>query len=191
MHRSSVSWHTIPLKFSSWNIICLGQRADQWTILQTFECSNKSSPNSSCHFWNHKVKVYANFASLFNVMKDNRFLMLFLKLQGQVFFKFCIIVQCHERYLIPHAIFETTRSRFIQILHHCSVSWKITPVYFLVQTLSYFEQKEPIEVKFSDFWVKGWDFTKLLMLYLKPHANFTLNFASLFSVMRDNSSILF
>ena len=27
---------------------------------------------------------------------------------------------------IPHAIFETTRSGFIQILHQCSVSWKIT-----------------------------------------------------------------
>ena len=25
---------------------------------------------------------------------------------------------------ISHAIFETTRSGFIQILHHCSVSWK-------------------------------------------------------------------
>ena len=31
---------------------------------------------------------------------------------------------------IPHAIFETTRSGFIQILHHCSVSWKITPLFF-------------------------------------------------------------
>ena len=26
---------------------------------------------------------------------------------------------------IPHAIFETARSRFVQILHHCSVSSKI------------------------------------------------------------------
>ena len=36
-----------------------------------FECSNESSPNSSCHFWNHKVRVYSNFASLFSVMKDD------------------------------------------------------------------------------------------------------------------------
>ena len=27
---------------------------------------------------------------------------------------------------IPHTIFETTRSGFIQIFHHCPVSWKIT-----------------------------------------------------------------
>ena len=32
-------------------------------------------------------------------------------------------------HLIPHAIFETTRSGFIQTLHHCSVSLKITPLY--------------------------------------------------------------
>ena len=35
---------------------------------------------------------------------------------------------------VPHASFETTKSRFTQILHHCSVSWKITPLYFLAQT---------------------------------------------------------
>ena len=42
---------------------------------------------------------------------------------------------------IPHAIFETTRSRFIQILHHCSVSWKITPLYYFSTNLIYFGQK--------------------------------------------------
>ena len=86
-----------------------------------------------------------------------------LKPQGQGLFKFCIKkykgVTFHDtkalrlgkkdpikvqisRFLsalmkvhpIPHASFETTRSRFIQILHHCSV----------------FGQKEPIEFKFSD-----------------------------------------
>ena len=36
---------------------------------------------------------------------------------------------------ISHVSFETTKSRFIQILHHCSVSWKITsPYFFLSQT---------------------------------------------------------
>ena len=38
---------------------------------QTFGCSNKSSPNSSCHFQNHKASVYPNFAAMFSVMKDN------------------------------------------------------------------------------------------------------------------------
>ena len=60
----------------------------------------------------------------------------------------------------PHAIFETARSKFIQILRQCSMSWKITPLHFLSSNLIYFGQKYPIEVKFLDFWVVGWNFTK-------------------------------
>ena len=75
---------------------------------------------------------------------------------------------------IPHAIFETARSGFIQIFHHCSVSWKITPLYFFSSNLIYFGK-----------------FTKSFMSYLKPQVSFSLNFASLFSVMKDNSSVLF
>ena len=36
----------------------------------------------------------------------------------------------------------------------------------------------------------GWKFTKFLMSYLKLQVSFSLNFASFFSVMRDNSSVL-
>ena len=92
---------------------------------------------------------------------------------------------------IPRANFETTRSGFIQIWHHCSVSWKITPLYFCSSNLVYFGQKEPIKVKFSNFWVVGWKFTKSLMSYLKPQVSFSLNFTSLFCVFKDNSSVLF
>ena len=116
MHYPSVSWHIISLKFSSWNIICFGRK-------ESFECSNESSPNSSCHFWNHKVRVYSNFASLFSSKKDN----------SSVFFQ-----------LKPHILWT----------------------------------KEPIGVKFSDFWVVGWKFTKFLMSYLKLKVSFSLNLAS-------------
>ena len=101
MHQLSVSWHLISLKFSSWSITLRTKRAHQITNFQIFDCFIESSPNSSCQFWNHKVKVYSNFVSLFSVTKDN----------SSVFF-----------YLKP----------------------------------LYFGQKEPIKVKFSDFWVFGW-----------------------------------
>ena len=90
----------------------------------------------------------------------------------------------------PHVSFETTRLRFIQILQHCSVSWKITPLYFFYLTPLYFGQKEPIKVKLSNFWVVGLKFTKFLMSCLKLLVSFSLNFVSLFSAMRDNSSVL-
>ena len=55
----------------SCNITLWTKRSHQNTNFQIFECFNETSLNSSCQFWNHKVKVYSNFASLFSVMKDN------------------------------------------------------------------------------------------------------------------------
>ena len=42
-----------------------------------------------------------------------------------------------------------------------------------------------------NFQVLWWKFVKLLMLFSKPQLNFSLNFASLSSVMKDSSSVLF
>ena len=64
---------------------------------QTFGCSNdESSPNSSCHFWNHNVRVS-------------------------------------------------------QILHHCSVPWEITPLFFLAQTSYTLDKNSPLEWNFRTF----------------------------------------
>ena len=60
---------------------------------------------------------------------------------------------------IPRAIFETTRSGFIQILHHCSASWKITPVYFLSWNLI------PSKWKFQTFMWFGKNSPKILMSF--------------------------
>ena len=62
-----LSWHIIPLKFSTWNILWI---AHQYTIFFRF------------------------LSDLMNV------------------------------HPVPHAIFEITRSGFIQILHQCPVSWR-------------------------------------------------------------------
>ena len=116
-------------------MICT-KKAHPCIIFQTFEYSNESSPNFSCHFWTHKVRVYL-------------------------------------------------------ILHHCSVLWKTTPLYLLSSNLIYFGQIYPIDVKFSDFWVVGWKFTKFLMSYLKPQVIFSLNFVSVVNVMKHNLSVFF
>ena len=135
-HHLSLSWHIIPLKFSSWNISLWTKRAHQNRNFEIFECFNENSPNSSCQFWNHKVKVDSNFASLFSAMKDK------------------------------------------------------SPVFFYLKPL-YFGQKEPVEVKCSNFWVVGWKINKFLMSCVKIQVSFCLNFASLLSVKRDKSSVLF
>ena len=43
--------------------------------------------------------------------------------------------------------FPSNNSVFLQILHHSSVSWEITPLYFFSSKNTYFAQKEPIKVK--------------------------------------------
>ena len=55
-------------------------------------------------------------------------------------------------YPIPHAIFETKRSGIIQILQHCLVPWKTTPLYFFSSNIVYFGQKEPFEVECDEMW---------------------------------------
>ena len=44
----------------------------------------------------------------------------------------CALMKVHP---ITHTSFETTRSRFIQILHHCSGSSMIIPLYFFSSNL--------------------------------------------------------
>ena len=61
---------------------------------------------------------------------------------------------------------------------------------FFSSNLIYWEQKVPIRVKFSD--LSGW-----VKIHQIPHVkfetttSFSLNFESLFSVMRGNSSVVF
>ena len=136
MHYPSVSWHIIPMKFSSWNI-----------------CFRQKEP------------IRVQFFRLLNAL-----------------------VKVHP---ISHAIFENTRSGFIHILHYCSVLWKIIPLYFCSTNLVLLWTKRAHRKEIFRFWVVGSKFTKFLISYLKPQVSSSLNFASLFSAMRDNSFALF
>ena len=78
---------------------------------------------------------------------------------------------------------------YLQILLHSSVSWKITTLYFLGQTLHTLHERGQSRM-FVDIWALGSKFTKFLS-FLKHEICFFLNWASLFSVMRHNSSVLF
>ena len=102
----------------------------------------------------HQVQIFSQLLAL----KLNKFLVIFqaasqfsLKLHAgqkepikvQIFKFLSALMKVPP---IPHANFETTRLRFIQILHHCSVSCLLC-IFFL--KILYFGQKEPIEVKFG------------------------------------------
>ena len=81
-------------------------------------------------------------------------------------------------------------SRFIQILNHCSVSWKITPLYFLAQTFILWTKR----TNRSEIFTLLAGLVKICqILYdmFETTSQFFLNFASLFNVMRDTSSVLY
>ena len=135
LHHLSVSWHKIPLKFSSWIILLWTKRAHQSTNFATFVCFNENSTNSSCQFWNHKVKVYSNFASLFSVMKYNssvfflsQTFILWTKRarRSEIFRLLSGWVKIQQ---ILYAMFETT--------------WEITLLYFLTETVYDLDQRSP------------------------------------------------
>ena len=62
---------------------------------------------------------------------------------------------------------------------------------FLAQTLHIFQKSTTSKWKFSDFSLLRLKFTKFLMLFFKWKVSFSSKFGSFFSVMRDNSSVLF
>ena len=52
-----------------------------------------------------------------------------------------------ENLLNSSCHFPSNKSVFLQILHHSSLQWKITPLYFFSSNNIYFAQKEPMKVK--------------------------------------------
>ena len=100
----------------------------QSTIFQTFMCSNERSPNSLCHFWNHKVSIYSDFPSLFGVMKDNSlyFCSLNLVYFGQ---KESIEKKISDFWMagrkFTKVLISYLKTQVSFSLHHSSVSWEI------------------------------------------------------------------
>ena len=79
--------------------------------------------------------------------------------------------------------FPDKKSVFLQSLDHSSVSLEIILLYFFTSSTS--------KCKFSDLPLLVVTLTKLIVSFLKPRVSFSLNFASLFSITRHNSSALF
>ena len=81
--------------------------------------------------------------------------------------------------------FPSHKLVFLQILHDSSVPLKMT-LYLFWSNVIYFAQKGQITMKTLQTWVLESKFTKFLS-FLKQQ----IYFASLFSIMRHNSSVLF
>ena len=54
--------------FLTATVYALEKKSPSMYNFQTFGCSNESSPNSSCHFWNHKVRVYSKIIRIWWIL---------------------------------------------------------------------------------------------------------------------------
>ena len=95
----------------------------------------------------------SNFASFFIVMTYNssvefKLILFILWIKGSHQYPNSETFNCSgENLLYSSCHFPNHKSVFLQILHHSSVSWKITPLYFFSSNNIYFAQKETIKVK--------------------------------------------
>ena len=119
-----------------------------------------------------KVNSSSNFALFFIVMTHTSTINLKLihsqlwtkgSYQGSNFDTF----KCSDENLQNSSChFPSNKSVFLQILHRSSMSWKITPLYFLAQTINTLLWRSPLK----------WKFLRLLSARVKfcqiPYANF-------------------
>ena len=88
--------------------------------------------------------------------------------------------------------FPSNKSVFLQILHHTSLSWKMTRLYFFSSSNIYFAQKETNKVKiFETFECSGHNLSNSLCQSWNVKSIPLQFLVSLFSFTKDNSSVFF
>ena len=127
-----------------------------------------------------QVNFFSNFASLFSVttlldiFRSNVYI-LWTKgtNQSRNFENF----ECSGQNSPNSCHFWNNKSVFLQILHHSSVSWDITPLYFFSWNFIYFQQKQPIKVQiwWNFTWaVESLKFCTLMGSFCPNHTKFQL-----------------
>ena len=145
-HNSSVNFKVI--HFLLW-----AKGSHQSSNFDTFECSGENLPNSSCHFPSNKsvflqILHYSSMSweitPLYFFSSNNIYFAQKEPIKVKTFETF----ECSGQNLSNSLHqFQNDKSIPLQILYSGSVSWKITPLYFLSSNNIYFTRKEPIKVK--------------------------------------------
>ena len=92
---------------------------------------------------------------------------------------------------IPYANFEMTSWLLSKFCIPLQFHERLIPCTFLAQTIYILLKRSSLKWNVWDFRVLRSNFVKLLMPILKRQIDSSLNFVSLFSFMKDNSSVLF
>ena len=152
------------------------------------ECSGQNLSNSSCQFWNGKsipLKIlHYSSLSWHNFCKFSVHTFSTLdKGSHQIQYNFETFQCSCENLPDSSCHFPNCMSAFLKILlHHSSVSWRITSLYFFNSNNIYFGQKEPIKVQnFKTFECSGQNLSNYLCQFWngKPIPLQILHYSSL------------
>ena len=152
LYPSSVSWKIIPLYFFSSNNIYFAQKEPiKMKIFENFlECSGQNLSNFLCQFWNDKSiplqVLYLSSVSwkiipLYFFSSNNAY----FAQKEHIKINFFETFKCSGQNS-PNSWcqFSNDKSFLLQILHHSSLSWHITPLRIL--SFSYFGLKDHINI---------------------------------------------
>ena len=167
LHQYSVPSNITPLYFFSSNILYFGQKQlIKVQIFEIFECSDENLPNFSYHFPNHKTVFLQILHDSLVSWKITplyffRSKVIYFAWKGPIKVQILETFECSDQNSPNSCHFWNNKLVFLQILHHSSVSWDITPLYFFSWNFIYFQQKDPIKVQ---IW---WNFTWSGEVFLK------------------------
>ena len=154
LHQSSVPSNIIPLHFfKAQTLYTLVKRANERANFLDFRVFESKFVKFLMSIFKWQINSSSNFASFFVVTRHNSFanfklihFLLWTKESNQSpnFDTF----KCSGENLPNFSChFPNHKSVFLQILHHSSVSWKITPLYCFSSNIIYFGHKEPIKMQ--------------------------------------------
>ena len=166
-------------------------------IFETFECLGQNLSNSLCQFWNNKLiplqtlclsSISWKATPLYFFSSNN----IYFAPKEHIKIKIVETSKCLGQYSSNSSSrLWNDSSVFLQILHHSSLSWHINPLWILSSYFVYFRLKDPIKIPILRLSIALVKTCIFLMSFFKPQVSFSSSFASLFSVMKDKSSVLF
>ena len=153
LYTSSVSWKITPLYFFSSNNIYFAQKEPiKVKIFETFERSGQNFSNSLGQFWNNKSipleilyppSVSWKITPLCFFSLSN----IYFAEKEPIKIKFFETFKCSGQNTSNSSCqFWNDKSILLQILHHFSFSWHITPLWILSSYFSYCGLKDPIKI---------------------------------------------
>ena len=139
--------------FSSNNIYFAQKEPIKVKIFETFKCSHQNLSNSSCQFWNDKS---ISLQILYPSSVSWKITPLYFFSSNKIYFaqkkpikvKLSEAIECSGQNLSNSLCqFWNDKSIPLQILYSSSVSWKITSLYFLAQTIYTFLKRSTLKWK--------------------------------------------